>query len=144
MLKHENCPAMIPATHLNLVYKIPYRRAHGLAFRPSARASKGILHINLNHLIADVKNLGARKYHKSFRVISLRTVGCRRRLIFPFEIAEKASENRAQYNYATALTFVCKIPLHSGCRRISARIPRPAVLVLTRQNIAIDAFHSIN
>ena len=75
MLKHENCPAMIPATHLNLVYKIPYRRAHGLAFRPSARASKGTLHINLNHLIADVKNLGARKYHKSFRVISLRTVG---------------------------------------------------------------------
>ena len=35
---------------LPLVYKIPYRRALGLAaFRPRARASKGILHTKLPH-----------------------------------------------------------------------------------------------
>ena len=44
----ENFMLCSLAESMNLVYKIPYRRAR-LAFRPSARTSKGILHTTMNY-----------------------------------------------------------------------------------------------
>ena len=48
-----------PCSRVGLVYKIPYRRALGLAFRPSARASKGILHTSVGLSCSIFKNTSA-------------------------------------------------------------------------------------
>ena len=48
-----------PCSRVGFVYKIPYRRALGLAFRPSARASKGILHTSVGLSCSIFKNTSA-------------------------------------------------------------------------------------
>ena len=65
------------------------------------------------------------------------------------ELSKKGRMTKLWMMYHTLVlkinNFILAERIHNhGCRRTSARIPRPAVLVLTGQNIAIDAFHSIN